>query len=252
VGGRIIVGAALVALLAGCGERARTERPAAAATETATPQPAPSGERVRFRATDGVVLRGALASAGDDAPAVVLVNTSHTAGPRLDALAAELDAAGFTTLSFTARAKFNSLRDVTEERNERTVARDVAGAVRFLRRRPEADPRRIGAFAQSMGATAVVYALGSHSHREIAAAVALSPPDSAMVFRLQSAGRYRAHDTLFIADDRELGDSENLAQGSRRSEVWQSPIDGHGAELLPDPRVRDRVVSWFEERLARD
>ena len=204
---------------------------------------------MRFRATDGLPLRGALASAGKGSPAVVLVNTSNTAGPRFDAFAAELDAAGFTTLSFTARARFNSLRDVTDENNERTVARDVAGAVRFLRRRPEADPRRIGAFAQSMGATAVQYALGTDSSRTIAAAVALSPPDSADIFRLQSSGRYRAHDTLFIADERELSNSSNLADGARRSEVWQSPIDGHGAELLPDRRIRERILAWFQDRL---
>lgn len=178
------------------------------------------------------------------------MNTSHTAGPRFDALAAELHAAGFTTLSFTARARFNSLRDVNERNNEHTVARDVTGAARFLRRRPEADPRRIGAFAQSMGATAVLYALGTHARHRLAAAVVLSPPDSAEILQLQSAGRYRPHDALLIADDSELVNSENLAQGAKRSEVWQAPIGGHGAELLPDARVRERIAAWFEDRLS--
>jgi dienelactone hydrolase len=251
VGGRAVVLAALVPALAGCGEREQRPERATAKPAAEEPPPPPRETRpVRFRATDGLRLRGELASAGKGSPAVVLMNTSNIAGPRFDAFAAELEAAGFTTLSFTARARFNSLRDVTDENNERTVARDIAGAVRFLRRRPEADPRRIGAFAQSMGALAVQYALGTHSSRTIAAAVALSPPDSADIFELQSTGRYRAHDTLFIADGRELSNSSNLADGARRSEVWEAPIDGHGAELLPDPQVRERIREWFQDRLG--
>lgn len=177
------------------------------------------------------------------------MNTSHTAGPRFDSLAAELHAQGYTTLSFTARAKFNTLRDVDEKNNERTVARDVAGAERYLRRRPEADPERIGAFAQSMGAASVLYALGTHSRRRLAAAVALSPPDSGTIFELQRDGRYHPHDALLIADAAEVTESQNLAEGASRSEVWKAPIDGHGAELLPDTRVRERIIGWFDDRL---
>jgi dipeptidyl aminopeptidase/acylaminoacyl peptidase len=252
VGGRAVavaaLGVACVLTLAGCGERER--RGAAAEGDAATPAQRFPTRPVRFRAPDGLRLRGALAIAGDMAPAVVLVNTSHTAGPRFDAFAAELNAAGFTTLSFTARAKFNSLRDVTEENNERTVALDVDGAVRFLRRAPEADPRRIGLFAQSMGGTAILYAAGTHTRDRVAATVALSPADSAMIFRFQTSGRYRPHDALLIADEAELINSQNLAEGARRSEVWRSPVDGHGAALLPDPRVRERIVGWFEDRLG--
>jgi dienelactone hydrolase len=238
----------VLVVLAGCGGDDEPRRPQAGAG-TPTPPPAPATESVRFRASDGVRLRGRLASPRPRAPAVIVMNTSNTAGPRFDRVAAELHAAGFTTLSFTARARFNSLRDVNAENNERTVALDVAGAVRFLRRRPEADSRRIGAFAQSMGATAVLYALGTHAREGLAAAVALSPPDSEPILRLQTAGRYRPHDALLIADEGELISSENLAQGALRSEVWQAPIDGHGAELLPDARVRERIAGWFADRL---
>jgi hypothetical protein len=238
--------AAAVIVLAGCGG---SEEPVAPRPTTAALRPAPPGEAVRFRATDGVRLRGTLASPGRRAPAVIVMNTSHTAGPRFDDLAAQLDAAGFATLSFTARARFRNLTEVNEENNERTVARDVAGAARFLRGRPEADPRRIGAFAQSMGATAVLHALGTHSRRTLAAAVALSPPDAGMIFALQSAGRYHPHDVLLIADEAELVSSENLADGAERSQVWQAPVDSHGAELLPDARVRNRIVEWFADRL---
>jgi dienelactone hydrolase len=180
---------------------------------------------------------------------VLVMNTSRTARPRFDALAGELHAAGFTTLSFTARATFGSLREVTPSKNEQTVALDVAGATRFLRGRPETDPERIGAFAQSMGATAVLYALGTHSRTRLAAAVGLSPPDSEKILSLQLDGRYRPHDALLIADESELVNSQNLAEDAERSEVWQAPIAGHGVELLPDARVRARVVAWFRDRL---
>lgn len=243
--------AALVVVL-GCGESDET-RPAtptpAPAQEAPELRRAPPGDAVRFRAPDGVRLRGTLASTRRDAPTILVMNTSRTAGPRFDDVAAELHDAGFTTLSFTARATFGSLREVTPEKNERTVALDVAGAARFLRNRPEANPQRIGAFAQSMGATAVLYALGTHSRGRLAAAVGLSPPDSEMILSLQLDDRYRPHDALLIADDAELINSQNLAEGAKRSEVWQSPIDGHGAELLPDPRVRERIVAWFRDRL---
>ena len=228
-------------VLAGCGEDERRSG--------APPAHAPSRE-VRFRAPDGLQLQGTLAAPGDAKPAVALVNTSNTAGPRFDALAAELNSAGFTTLSFTARAKFTSLRDVTAENNERTVSLDVTGAVRFLRRAPEADPRRIGLFAQSMGAAAVLYAAGTRDAPRVAATVGLSPPDSADIFRFQTAGRYRLHDALLIADEVELINSQNLVDGARRSEVWKAPIRGHGAALLPDERVRSRILDWFRDRLG--
>jgi hypothetical protein len=247
---RRMLPAAAVLAVAGCGggdEARGPDRPPAQRAEEL--RPAPAGDPVRFRAADGVRLRGRLASTGRDAPAVLVMNTSRTAGPRFDSVAAELHAAGFTTLSFTARATFGSLREVTPEKNERTVALDVAGATRFLRRRPEVDPERIGAFAQSMGATAVLYALGTHSRGRLAAAVGLSPPDSEMILSLQLDGRYRPHDALLIADGSELINSQNLAEGARRSEVWQAPLDGHGAELLPEPRVRARIVAWFHDRL---
>jgi hypothetical protein len=243
--------AALGVAVAGCGgdEEPPSPAPTPAQQQPAELRPAPPGDRVRFRAPDGVRLRGRLASTEHDAPAVLVMNTSRTAGPQFDSVAAELHDAGFTTLSFTARATFGSLREVTPEKNERTVALDVAGAARFLGGRPEADPRRIGAFAQSMGATAVLYALGTHSRDRLAAAVGLSPPDSEQILSLQLDDRYRPHDALLIADDAELVNSQNLAEGAQRSEVWQAPIDGHGAELLPDPRVRERVLAWFRDRL---
>lgn len=51
--------------------------------------------------------------------------------------------------------------------------RDVAGAVRYLRTRPEVDPLRIGAIGTSAGANAVLY--GEAEARPLKAAIAVQP-----------------------------------------------------------------------------
>jgi hypothetical protein len=100
-----------------------------------------------------------------------------------------------------------------------------------------------------MGAAGAVLAL-ARTPAAVDAAVALSPPDSTYVLDLQLEGHYAPRGILFIADAAELQNAENLAEGAADSEVWRAPVDGHGYELLPDPRVRERLHGWLDARLS--
>jgi pimeloyl-ACP methyl ester carboxylesterase len=217
-------------------------------TETEIAAAEPIGTRLRVRAQDGTALRARLAVATRRAPAVIVLHTSNNARAEFDRLAALLHDDGFTVLSLNARFVIHSLREVTATKDERALARDVLGGVAFLRRTDKVRPARFGIVAQSMGAAGAVLAM-ARKPDGLQAAVALSPPDSTYVLDLQLEDAYAPRGILFVADAAELQNAENLAEDAIGSEVWQAPVDGHGYELLPDARVRERLQGWLDARL---
>jgi uncharacterized protein len=104
---------------------------------------------VSFRARDGVRLDGWYVP-GRSRVAVIVAHGSH--GNRADALAHVrlLARAGYAVLAFDARGHGSSAGETNALGWHATS--DVGGAVAFLRRRPEVDPRRIALLGLSMGA----------------------------------------------------------------------------------------------------
>ena len=109
----------------------------------------PGARGVTFLASDGVRLAGWYVP-GRNGAAVILLHGSH--GTRTDTLAhlRMLYAAGYAVLAFDARGHGQS-RGETNALGW-SGARDIAGAVSFLKRQPGLDPRRIAALGLSMGA----------------------------------------------------------------------------------------------------
>lgn len=240
-------GAALA--LGGCGggddpgptQARATPSPTATAAPTAAPAPpAPPGRPLRFRATDGVPLRGTLVPGkGARAPAVVLVHQSDGGPDQFEDFVPDLHAAGYATLAYESR--------VEDRLDEVENARDVAGAVRALRRQARIDPDRIAVVGASIGASAAAYLSFSRLGRTLRATVGLSP---ASFLDEPPTGR-EPHDVLLIADRTERTEAEFIAEGSPGIEVRTAPVSGHGVALLPDARVRAEVLGWLAERLAR-
>jgi pimeloyl-ACP methyl ester carboxylesterase len=247
---RLVV-AILMVLVAGSGCGAGpAPTPGADQTPAAKPADAePIGPRLRVRAQDGAALRARLAVATRRAPAVIVLHTSNNARAEFDRLAARLHDDGFTVLTLDARFMIHDLREATSTKDERALARDVLGGVAFLRRTGKVRPARVGIVAQSMGAAGAVLAMAGKPDG-VQAAVALSPPDSTYVLDLQLEHAYAPRGILFVADAAELPNADNLADGALGSEVWQAPVDGHGYELLPDARVRERLRGWLDARLS--
>jgi pimeloyl-ACP methyl ester carboxylesterase len=104
---------------------------------------------VSFHARDGVRLDGWYVP-GHRRAAVIVAHGSH--GNRADALAHVrlLARAGYAVLAFDARGHGSSAAETNALGWRGTD--DVAGAVAFLRRRAEIDPRRIALLGLSMGA----------------------------------------------------------------------------------------------------
>ena len=104
---------------------------------------------VSFPASDGVRLAGWYVP-GRNGAAVILLHGSH--GIRSDTLAhlRMLHAAGYGVLAFDARGHGQSQGETNAL--GWSGARDVAGAVSFLKRQPGVDPDRIAALGLSMGA----------------------------------------------------------------------------------------------------
>lgn len=228
---------ALVALAAGCGDDAA---PALrAATASPQPAPAPRAETVRFKASDGQPVSAEYTPAGDDAPAIVLLHEIRGGPRQWDDLVPALHAAGFATLAYTSRPSIM----------ERERIRDLLGAVRWLRARPDVDRRRLGLVGASIGASTTVLAMATGTRATVDAAVALSPPDSADIWRLQGRDRYRPHDLLLVSDERESSAVDGMMDGAVRSQALRSQRAGHGVALLPEAGVRDALLAWLEERV---
>ncbi len=239
----------LLLALAGCG--GDEPEPRAAATATATPTPtatatrdaappkAPRARAVRLRATDGERVSGQYVPAGRNAPAVVLLHEIRGGPDQWDPLVPYLHEAGFATLAYKSRASALEAERLP----------DAVGAIRWLRDRPDVDPKRIALVGASIGASTTVLAMATGARETADAAVALSPPDSADIWALQDDGRYRPHDVLFASDDREATSVEGMLDGAVRSETIRSEGPGHGVALLAEPGVRDALLGWLEERV---
>ncbi|MFL5826733.1 MAG: alpha/beta hydrolase family protein [Thermoleophilaceae bacterium] len=206
------------------------------AREAAAPRPV-GGSDVSFRASDGKSVNGVLTSAGSRAPAVILVHEVNGGADQWDPFVPYLHDAGFTTLAYDGRGGLDEV----------DLAREVAGAISFLRKRPEADPKRIQVVGASIGASAAVMSIATKGQRSLAGAVALSPADSPSFIELQAKDRYSPHDVLFVSDTNEAGNLENLAPGAVRSKKLESGDPGHGVALLQHADVRDAVLAWLKQ-----
>jgi pimeloyl-ACP methyl ester carboxylesterase len=237
---------AAAALLAGCGsdETATTAAPPATTTATEpapSPPPAPPANAVRFKAADGETVTGEYRPAGKDAPGVVLLHEIRGGPDQWEPLAGYLHEAGFATLAYQSRA--GALE------SERLP--DALAALRWLRKRPDVEPRRINLVGASIGASTAVLAMATRARRLAAAAVALSPPDSSDIWALQGENRYRPHDMLLVSDDRESTSAEGMLEGAVRSKALRSHNPGHGITLLGEAGVRDALLAWLKDRVAR-
>jgi len=244
---------AVTVMLAGCGgddDPVAVGTPTASATPTATTQAtpeaspapdAPPARRVVLTAADGERAAAQFTPAGRRAPAVVLLHEIRGGPDQWDGLVPYLHEAGFATLAYKSRSS-----PMEAERMP-----DLVAALDWLRSRPrQVDPERIGLVGSSIGGSTTVLAMATDARPVADAAVALSPPDSSDIWALQDDGRYRPHDVLFLADDREVASAEDMMDGAVRSEVVTTTVRGHGVVLLAEPEIRDAVVDWLRERVS--
>jgi len=211
----------------------------APARSSATAAPPPRAETVQFKASDGMAVEAEYTAGGRDAPAVVLLHEIRGGPRQWDDLVPALHEAGFATLAYVSRPSIM----------ERERVRDLLGAVRWLRARPDVDRRRIGLVGASIGASTTVFAMATGTRRTVDAAVALSPPDSADIWRLQGGGRYHPHDLLLVSDERESSAVDGMMDGAVRSRALRSKQSGHGVALLAEAGVREALLAWLDERV---
>jgi pimeloyl-ACP methyl ester carboxylesterase len=171
----------------------------------------------------------------------VLVHEVRGSAAQWDPFVPYLHDAGFATLAYDGRGGYD----------EKELVKEVSGAVDFLRRRPDVDARRLGIVGASIGASTTALAVAREERRTLRAAVALSPPDTPALDPLQTAGRYRPRNVLFVADERESSSLEYFMDGAVSSRTLVSPVPGHGVLLLREDPIRRAVLDWLEERVCR-
>jgi acetyl esterase/lipase len=244
-------------LLAGCGDSgsdgrsadtgARTTLPAKRAAAKPEPPAQPvKGKAITFRASDGVRLEGIFAGGkGRRAPGIVLSHEVRGGPSQFAPLVPVLKQAGYATLAYSSRG--------AGEFDETLLARDVAGAVRALRRQPGVDPRRIALIGASIGGSAAAWTIGTKPGLKLRAAIGLSAVESPAFIEAGAKGRFKPHDLLLISDRREAANADGLRQdaGGRGVTAWQAPLVGHGVRLLPSDEVRAKILGWLQPRLGR-
>jgi dienelactone hydrolase len=241
---RAAIAAAGLALAVGaCGggdepPAAATRSPAPTATRSATPA-APPAHRVRFRASDGEPVRGVYRPAGAAAPAVVLVNGLVGGIDQWDGFTPYLHDAGFATLAYDGRGGVD----------EAELVKEVGGAVAFLSRRSDVDPRGLGIVGSSVGASTAVLAMTGPDRRRLRAAVALSPPTAPALDALMEQHRYHPRNVLFVSDQREQSSVKPLTRGAIGSSTAVSEMTGHGVALLETETNRRAVLDWLDRHL---
>ena len=209
------------------------------------PPPAPPAKPphrvLRFRASDGHRLHGQLTPAARrHAPAVVLVHGLYGEPAQWDDFVGHLHRAGFTTLAYASR------RD--DEADEAVLARDLTGAVRALRDRPEADPDRIVLAGASVGGSTVAYALGTQPSLPARGGVGFSALGGPREAALGKRHAFRPHDLLLMSDNREAQNARELRADAHGHGVttYSSETTGHGIALLADTGIRDRAIAWLK------
>ncbi|MCB2205356.1 alpha/beta fold hydrolase [bacterium] len=133
------------------------------------------GKDVQFTTSDGIVIHGSLYAAGQKSPTVLCLHQWRSDRSSFNALAAQLQRAGFTVLSIDMRGYGGSTKTSSGKsvRPDRKAEKDVAAAMDFLRTQPSVDAARIGIIGASYGSSnAVIYAAGD---RNVRALVLLSP-----------------------------------------------------------------------------
>ena len=235
-------------VLAGCGgdpAPAPRATPAPAARATASPTPAPPHRIVRFRASDGRRLHGEFTPARQpDAPAVVLVHGLYGEPSQWDDFVGQLHRAGFATLAYASRSD--------RQPDEAILARDLTGAVRALRARPEVDPERIVLAGASVGGSTVAYALGTQPDLPARGGVGFSAVEGPRELALAKRRAFRPHDLLLISDQREAQSARDLRADAHGKgiTIHVAETTGHGVALLSDASVRAAAIAWLRRLTA--
>jgi len=211
-----------------------------AGSGTSCISPSDGAKIVRFRATDGPRLAGALF--GHGRAGVVL---AHQLGADLCQwvpFARVLARSGYRALPFDFRG-YGSSQDVDVNLH---VDRDVAGAAAELRRRGVTKVFLVGA---SMGGTAVVVA-GARVRPRVAGVVDLSGPRSFTDVNALAAVPGLRSPVLFMAaqgDEGFVDDTRALyrAAGTRDKQLVIRGGAAHGVALLDSAAVRKRVLSFI-------
>jgi uncharacterized protein len=243
--------------------------------------PSPDYREVAFDASDGVHLSGWYRPTHNGATLIVLHGGG---GDRTGAVAhARLLARhGYGVLLYDARGRGRS--EGQQNAFGWGWTKDIAGAIAFLRSRPEVDAQRIGGLGLSTGADALVQAAGQGADlhavvadgtaaesfedwRRLQGVTALTPMFAAEFATVRIASGAKSgppmedmvkrisRPLLLVSAGREQEYDFNVkydrAAGSRPVEHWNVPEAGHtGAIRDAAPAYERRVTAFFDRALS--
>ncbi|HEX6620537.1 MAG TPA: CocE/NonD family hydrolase, partial [Solirubrobacteraceae bacterium] len=237
--------------------------------------PSPEYREVAFDASDGVHLSGWYRATRNGATIVVLHGGG---GDRTGAVAHAklLVRHGYGVLLYDARGRGKS--EGTQNAFGWGWTKDIAGALRFLKGRPEVDAQRIGGLGLSTGADAMVQAAGQGASlravvadgtaaesfedwRRLQGITAMTPMFAAefATVRIVSGAKpgppmqdmiKRVTQPLLLVsagrrEERDFAVEYDRAAGSRPVDHWNLPEAGHTGAIRDAPAAYERRVTAF-------
>ena len=208
---------------------------------------------IAMRAADGTTLSAALYDAvHPPAPAIVLVHMLTRTHADWNAVAEQLQQAGFLVLALDLRGhgdsggRFDPAGDLT------VLQKDVQAAVTLLEARSDVVRGHIGIAGASLGANlAVIVGAADSSVRSVAM---LSPALDYRGVKCEAAmKKFAPRPALLVAasnDAYALRSVRQLATAGTANEAVTLEAVGHGTTMLGgDPELAGRLVDWFKKTL---
>ncbi len=210
---------------------------------------------VSLRTDDGVQLAALWQAPGQPAPAVLLLHSYLRTHADWDAVAAELQQAGFAVLALDLRGHGASGGTIPPDSFQPYV-RDVKAALAWLEHQPTVTATRIGIAGLSLGATlAVIAAAGDPAVRSVAL---VSPAADFRGLRADPAMRTfasRSGAALLVAGALDPYGSRSARQfaevtpGLRDLRIVEGTSANGRALLQARPDLGPALVDWFRRTL---
>jgi alpha-beta hydrolase superfamily lysophospholipase len=214
---------------------------------------AAAGRSVALRASDGTTLSAMVYEPGiQPAPAVVLVHMLTRTHADWNAVAEQLQQAGFVVVAIDLRGHGDSGGRYDPSGDLAVMQQDVQAAVALLHARSDVSRGRIGIAGASLGANlAVLVGAADPSIRSLAL---LSPGLEYRGVKCEAAmKKYVPRPALLVAasnDPYALRSVRQLATSGAENEALTLDAVGHGTLMLVrDPELGARLVDWFKKTL---
>lgn len=214
---------------------------------------------VSFKTRDGVMIRAIygipMKGLSDRVPALVLIHQYESDSSEWNMVFDWFVQHGYAVLAYDIRGhgKSEEVKDkMALLKDPKQAPLDLFAAIKWLSKRVEVAPGRIGVIGASIGGNLACVASGL---KKAKTAVAISPKTQAVQSLKGDDDDFKMGSLFYIAagEDGNRADYarelENLTDKPVKVKIYENS-DSHGIELFyDDPQLKDLILDWLKENL---